>query len=73
MVMKSPNIVYLGKITLLVALGVSACVYSYYVSQVSLTRSLFDAYRLVWLLFPIVTTAAIGWLSARLTRERTAS
>lgn len=52
-----------------VAISVSACAYSYYVTQSSLTGSLFDSYGLIWLVFPlalmIAASHAIGYARTR--------
>lgn len=42
-----------GRNPLSISLGVVACLFSYYVTQVSLTGSIFDSYGLVWLLLPV--------------------
>ena len=42
-----------GKRPISISLTVACCFYAYYVSQTSLTGSLFDSYGLVWLLFPV--------------------
>jgi hypothetical protein len=42
-----------GRNPLSISLGVAVCLFSYYVTQVSLTGSIFDSYGLVWLLFPV--------------------
>lgn len=49
-----------GRGPLAVSLGTAACIYVYYVTQVSLTASLIDSYGLLYLLLPIVAMALIG-------------
>ncbi len=55
-----------GRGPLSVSVGVVACIYAYYVSQVSLIGSLVATYGLFWLLSPLVVIAVIDRLSEAL-------
>jgi len=51
-----------GRDPLSISIGAATCIYAYYVSQVSLTGSLLDAYGLFYLLLPVAAMMAVRWL-----------
>jgi hypothetical protein len=52
-----------GTSPLSIAVTVAICIYSYYVSQVSLTGSIIDSYGLIWLILPLALIAGPSLMS----------